>query len=171
LDKFKNINDTYGHQISDAILVLFAKRIKKILKKDDIIARLGGDEFICILHNTNNNTYTHNLTHRILKAGETAYKIQGKSIYCGVTIGIVYYPEGGKTAATLLKHVDFSLYDAKKNKHKWQVYSKGIDTQYLSLLKLEKTLEDAFLNESFYLSYQPQIELKTHLTHRPLPRS
>ncbi|MDX2345245.1 MAG: EAL domain-containing protein [Legionella sp.] len=162
LNKFKLINDTYGHQAGDDILVLFIKRMRSLLDSEHLIARLGGDEFVIIVTNVKSNQTAINLASLIAEAGKLVYQVQENKIYCEITIGIANYPGAGKTAQTLLKHADFALYDAKHNQLDWRVYSKGIDKQYVSILKLEKIVEYAFQEKTLYLVYQPQVDLKTN---------
>ncbi len=162
LNKFKDINDTYGEQTGDEILVILTQRIQHLLKKNDIFARVGGDEFIIILQMIEDIDNVQGIITRIFKSIENTYKIQNNLIYCTAHIGIVSYPESGKTAQTLLKHVDFTLNDAKCNHEKWQFYSKQINKRYQSMQKLKEEVEKAFRNERFYLAYQPQIDLKTN---------
>ena len=162
LNKFKFINDTYGHQVGDEVLILFSNRVSRLLKGHDFFARVGGDEFIILVENISEPTYTNEIALRISKANNKPYIVQGKSVLCDVSIGIACYPMAGKTKKELLKHVDFALYDAKNKKIPFSLYSNKTKKEFDTVMRLDHDLKNAFIKQDFYFVYQPQVNLKTN---------
>ncbi len=114
LDGFKTLNDTYGHEFGDLLLVSFSERITSVLRKGDFIYRLGGDEFIIILNNAITKEEIILGTKRILAQVGTPFLLQGKSVSIGASIGIATYPEDSKNEGELLRHSDMAMYEAKQ---------------------------------------------------------
>ncbi|NCA70858.1 MAG: diguanylate cyclase [Sphingobacteriia bacterium] len=112
LDRFKPINDTYGHDIGDALLVQTAQRLKAEVRESDTVARIAGDEFVILLPEVERHEIDE-IASRILRAVGQPLVIQGHEIGIGASIGIAVHPEDGSDAATLLKHADLAMYQAK----------------------------------------------------------
>ncbi len=114
LDKFKNINDTYGHRIGDLLLQEVASRLKKSVRNEDTVARLGGDEFTLILHDTHRGEPDACETaRRILESLSAPYCLENHEIRTTPSIGISIYPNDGKDAQTLVNKADAAMYQAK----------------------------------------------------------
>jgi len=115
LDKFKYINDTYGHDVGDLVLKDTAKRIRAALGKKDMAARLGGDEFAVLLHNIETEDDAVLIAKQILDRFSTPLEAKkGVKVTLSTSIGISLYPEHGKTKQTLLKKADTALYQVKQ---------------------------------------------------------
>ncbi len=161
LNRFKSINDTYGHTAGDALLESVAKRLLDVLDSNDIIGRVGGDEFAIIIANEDRVRAMVEIIDRIKMALAEPYNIQGSKLDVGVSIGVVKYPEAGVSVTDLQKHADFALYEAKKKTSKLQIYTKGVEKAYNERLLIENNIEKGFLNNEFYLLYQPQVDVKS----------
>ncbi len=114
IDKFKQINDTFGHDVGDELLIEFTSRVKGSLRKMDILARMGGDEFTILLPKTE-KIYTKIIAERILQAVQEPYLIKGHSIKTSSSIGVAMYPLHGMNAEVLIKRADEALYQVKEN--------------------------------------------------------
>ena len=113
LDHFKPINDNYGHETGDQLLIAFTQRIKGQLRNEDTICRLGGDEFILLLAGIDSDEHCKNLVSRIHDEIIKPYDIEGRLLSIGVSIGITLFPEDNSELDTLIRHADKTMYQAK----------------------------------------------------------
>jgi diguanylate cyclase (GGDEF)-like protein len=124
LDEFKAINDTFGHDFGDEVLIHVSRKIEQCLRNKDIKARLGGDEFAAILNNIESSTITETLAKRLLDAVGDSINHQGQKAKFGVSIGIACFPNDGLDEETLIKRADEAMYRAKKaGKHSFRLAS------------------------------------------------
>ena len=114
LDGFKQINDRYGHEIGDRLLVAVADRLKHSMRIEDTVARLGGDEFVLILGVLDPKVLESALQ-RLLAALSAVYIIDGIGINISASIGVTLYPNDNENADTLLRHADQAMYKAKQS--------------------------------------------------------
>jgi diguanylate cyclase (GGDEF)-like protein/PAS domain S-box-containing protein len=114
LDKFKDVNDTLGHNIGDMLLKAVANCLTVVLRKGDTTARLGGDEFLLLLTNIVKTENTGGVAQKILEAFQKPFVFDGQEVYITTSIGIAIYPEDGEDIDTLIKHADIAMYSAKK---------------------------------------------------------
>ncbi len=112
-DHLKNVNDTYGHEVGDDLLIAFSKRLLSCVRERDMVARLGGDEFVLLLHDIENMIQVDKIARRILTTLASPYTIQGHLIQATSSIGISTYPANGTTAKQLFRQADQALYAAK----------------------------------------------------------
>lgn len=159
---FKSINDYYGHLIGDQLLVELIHRLEPLISKDDFISRIGGDEFTILLNNPENIAQAEKLAEKIVQISKEPYIIERKKIYFSVSIGLVFYPNTGKTFGDLMRRADFALYKAKKNPQQYQFYSDELEKLFNYKKTLEKELIAAIEQKQFYLVYQPQIDTKNN---------
>ncbi len=115
LDYFKNINDTYGHQVGDALLVTIAQLMKQSCRETDVIARLGGDEFAIILNHIETPDSAHRPVEKILDLIKQPYEVEGFILQVSVSIGISFYPDDSSNTEQLIRMSDLALYKAKDN--------------------------------------------------------
>ena len=115
LDGFKDINDNYGHEVGDEVLIVVGNRLLQCIRRSDIVARMGGDEFTIIIRNIEDKKIAENLVKKIHKVLQDVMNID--SIECKVnsSIGIAIYPDSGKDSETLLKNADSAMYEIKRN--------------------------------------------------------
>jgi len=123
LDDFKNINDSYGHDIGDAVLQAIAGRLKENIRGDDTISRYGGDEFLCLLMEVRNEQDIMPIAEKIITAIQAPCDVNVRglsiSLCINVTIGISIFPKDGTTSDTLVKSADEAMYRAKGNKSRY----------------------------------------------------
>ncbi|OGT14024.1 MAG: diguanylate cyclase [Gallionellales bacterium RIFOXYB12_FULL_54_9] len=131
LDHFKEINDTLGHDMGDALLKETANRLLACVRKTDTVARMGGDEFTVILTEMKAPESAEQIAKSILKALLKPFELNGTSCQVGCSIGIARYPEHGMDSETLLKHADTAMYHAKRKRNTFCCFNKVIQAPYL----------------------------------------
>ncbi len=115
LDGFKEINDTYGHQTGDQLLINISARMQKAIRGDDILARIGGDEFVVLLNSQSNQAETTRIVQRILETVSSPMMIDTVRISVSISIGVTYYSQANElTAKALISQADRAMYEAKK---------------------------------------------------------
>lgn len=172
LDRFKLINDTFGHEAGDLLLREFARRLTACLRADDVIARpgaeasgstlarLGGDEFTIMLGEIHGPADAARVARRILKELEQPFDLGGQTVVVGTSIGIAMFPEDGDQPDILLRNADVAMYHAKEQgRHNYQFYSRGLGARTVARLNLERDLRAALARGEFELRYQPQLAL------------
>ncbi len=161
LDDFKNINDNFGHYEGDKVLIEVAKRLKKMLCKDDFICRFGGDEFVILLEHIKCNKDVADIVKKLNKIFLKVFKTQIYTHHLSCSIGIALYPDDALSPEQLLKFADTAMYDAKKRgKNRYSFYLKELGKQIEKELHIERLLRDAIKNDELELFYQPQILLQ-----------
>ncbi len=135
LDKFKNANDTYGHEAGDNILRIAAVRLKNIIRSTDTVYRIGGDEFIIILRDLKASSIVEKIAIAALKTLSTAFIYKENQLFIGASIGISIFPEHGIDADTLIKKADSAMYEVKsKGGNEYKIYSTEIKEEELDIL-------------------------------------
>jgi len=123
LNHFKEINDTLGHPVGDALLVNVARRLQPLLRTSDTLARLGGDEFGIVLVDVNNACDTaKKVAKRIARAFGSPFKFGDRQLNLGASIGITIYPEHGADVASLMSHADVAMYAIKNKDADFLIY-------------------------------------------------
>lgn len=162
LDNFKYVNDTFGHQAGDQLLLLVVDRIKQQIRETDTISRQGGDEFLLILPSIHDPMVVQRIASQVLANLASAFDIEGHSIGISASAGIAMFPEHGTDFDALLKNSDAAMYAAKKaGKNVYRFFTDEMNVDVLDKLKLKVQLRVAIDNHQFYLVYQPQIDLLT----------
>ncbi|HWL24362.1 MAG TPA: GGDEF domain-containing protein, partial [Ureibacillus sp.] len=143
LDRFKVINDTYGHGIGDLLLQQVSKRIVNSVREGDIVSRQGGDEFILLLRNIS-CVEMEKVMKRIIQSLSSSFILEGNEIHCTPSIGISCFPSDGTDAETLIKYADMAMYKAKeKGKNNYQFFNREMNEEILKKLVLENQLRKA----------------------------
>lgn len=164
IDRFKNINDSFGHPFGDKLLNAFAARVKSILREGDTVARLGGDEFVVILTNIKQPDSVARLALKLLNAFMLPINVDGQELHVTASIGVSVYPEDGEDADALLKHADAAMYRAKdQGGNCFQCYTLEMGSKAIERMALERALHRALENNELELHYQPQIDLHSGL--------
>jgi len=162
LDRFKVINDTLGHHVGDEMLIYLAKRIKNILRKDDLFARIGGDEFVIILDPLKAKENAAVMAEKILSVIREPIQVQNYHLNTTASIGIALYPDDGVGKSEIIKHADSAMYHAKENgKDRYEFYTEQLSIDIQLRLDLEQELKHALKKKELYLHYQPQYDLKS----------
>jgi diguanylate cyclase (GGDEF)-like protein/PAS domain S-box-containing protein len=130
LDKFKPVNDSYGHEIGDLLLQKVAIRLKETLRATDLLARIGGDEFVLVLRNTEGNNLVE-VCNRLLSDVKRPFHVAGHQLSVGVSIGIALYPEHGTELEDILKRADQAMYEAKSAGSGFKFYEAPVSPQHL----------------------------------------
>ncbi len=160
LDRFKVINDNFGHQNGDQLLKEVAKRLKNISRQGDTIARLGGDEFVFLLENMTQPKDAARSALKIIECFNEPFRLQDHVLHISTSIGISVYPSDGKDDKQLLKNADISMYHAKKKGlGNFCYYSEEMNDTSLKRLAIEANLRNAIQNNELRLVFQPQLRL------------
>ena len=155
LDKFKNVNDTLGHDVGDDLLKEVGKRLHDCVRKSDYIFRLGGDEFTIILTNLTHDTDVVKVAQKIRYEIAQPYTIQHHEVYVTVSVGISIYPIDGQDAETLVKNADIAMYAAKEARQGYRIFSSEMNSKALERMNLENKLRTALQNKELAVYYQP----------------
>lgn len=175
IDDFKKINDAYGHQMGDELLMQVAKQLESLLRQSDLLgrqnlgghqdavaSRLGGDEFTVIVKDLNDQSDIIKIAKRIIECiAETAYSLYEQEVHTTVSIGVSIYPLDAMEADVLLKYADIAMYQAKTaGKNQVVVHDKKLNDVVVQKNILEQDIYQALKKQEFFLEYQPMILLK-----------
>jgi diguanylate cyclase (GGDEF)-like protein/PAS domain S-box-containing protein len=164
LDRFKNINDTLGHDTGDALLKAVAERLIVCLRPGDTVSRLGGDEFTIILANVAHVDDVTRVAQKILDQFISPFRIGGRDLFISPSIGITLYPLDDKSIENLLKDADVAMYHAKDmGGNTFQFYTPELNIRAARRLEMETGLRQALERQEFILHYQPLVDIKTGL--------
>jgi len=163
LDRFKEVNDSLGHNAGDMLLKLVSERIINSLNEGDTLARLGGDEFV-VLCEINNVEGAITLAESILNHLNTPFKLDGFEVGVTASIGAAVYPYDGLDSETLLKHADIAMYRSKDvGRNSFQLFQPSMNARSLERLAMMSRFQHALENDEFELYFQPKQCLKTGL--------
>lgn len=162
LDHFKNVNDTLGHVVGDALLKSVAKKLKWIVRANDVISRIGGDEFIIILNEINDVGALENVIIKILDAFRNEWVVQGHFLRLSVSIGAAVYPDDSRDINELMKYADIAMYKAKaEGRDQFSFFTSELNTKIHEEVEIAGDMFRALDDGEFLLYYQPKIEVKT----------
>ncbi|NKF52269.1 EAL domain-containing protein [Shewanella sp. WXL01] len=160
LDRFKHVNDSYGHSMGDALLVEAAKRLQSCLTEQHILCRFGGDEFVILLRDVEGVDQINHIAEQLLHQIETPFNLLGREFFISTSIGISIWPDDSVDAETLIKNADLAMYHAKEEgRGLFRYYSAERNAEALYHLRLEADLRKAIEQNEFELHYQPQINI------------
>ena len=161
LDRFKNINDTLGHDIGDELLIEVSKRLKLAVRKSDMLSRFGGDEFAVVIDGLDDNYYITHICEKIINSFHKPIQTKQHLLNITLSIGISIFPNDANDITTLLKYADIAMYKAKTSgKNTYRYYQKELSVNARSRFDMEQALKIAMNNNEFYMVYQPQYKLK-----------
>ncbi len=161
LDRFKKINDSLGHDVGDKVIHIIGERLKRSIRKEDMVSRLGGDEFLLMMKNVKRERDIIVEAERILKIIEEPIAVEDYTLYSSASIGISCYPEDDMHESNLLKYADTAMYKAKEEGgNNFQFYqSEMTDTAYEHVM-MERDLREGILSGDFEVYYQPQVDVR-----------
>ena len=161
LDRFKEVNDTLGHPMGDALLKSVTERLLDCVREDDTVARLGGDEFAIVQRTADPATDSVVLARRIQEVISAPFDLEGHHAVVGTSIGIAVGPGDGETPDDLLKNADLALYRAKiEGRGTYRFFEADMDRRLQARRGLERDLRSALGNGEFALHYQPLVNLQ-----------
>ena len=174
LDRFKQVNDSFGHSVGDELLKQFAKRLLACIRKYDCasrdakevldakISRFAGDEFMVLLESIKDYYDVAKVAKRVSEYLSAPYTIEGKEVYITQSIGISLYPTDGDNLEDMIKHSDIAMYHAKDmGRNNFQFYSESLNKAAKDNLVLEGQLRKAIKLNELFLCYQPMVDMAT----------
>jgi diguanylate cyclase (GGDEF)-like protein len=159
MDHFKNINDSFGHQFGDYVLIEIARRLKAFCPKDAVATRYGGDEFILITPLVEHDALMHFAT-SLIETLSKPYHIQELVFSIGASVGISLFPYHGRDLDALLCSADIALYESKKIKNTAHIFADTMQEGFLKTLQIEQALRSAVGSDEIFLVYQPQVDAR-----------
>ncbi|RIX43629.1 MAG: EAL domain-containing protein [Rhodocyclales bacterium GT-UBC] len=160
LDRFKEVNDTLGHDIGDLLLIEAGRRICRTLGNNEHIARLGGDEFVAILPTPDDRESAPMAAQQLIRALDSPFELNGHLVYVSASIGIAYYPDDTRSGETLLSYADQAMYAAKSmGRNCFQRFTPSLQQRARQRLALSNDLRRALGEGQFEVYYQPIVEL------------
>ncbi len=159
LDRFKEVNDTLGHDTGDALLIDVAERLQATVRRGDTLARLGGDEFAVLIDGAPSREAVIDLAGRLQDALRRPFALRGVAVELEASVGVAFYPEHGTTAGALLQRADVAMYDAKRGRRGVATYSSERDPYSADRLGLLAELRRAIEQDELVLHFQPKLSL------------
>ncbi|MCA1176308.1 MULTISPECIES: putative bifunctional diguanylate cyclase/phosphodiesterase [unclassified Pantoea] len=161
LDRFKNINDTYGHHAGDELIIEVARRLTQILRHTDTVGRIGGDEFIIVMPEVDNIGQVQALAKRIISELSEPYELQGNEVWVGVSVGLALAPKDGIDRLELMRKADIALYEAKNGgRGQYRQFEKVMDESLRTHQQMATDLRQALVNfDGLRVWYQPLMEI------------
>jgi diguanylate cyclase (GGDEF)-like protein len=167
LDKFKDVNDTFGHPVGDTLLIEAAKRITDCVRDTDTVSRLGGDEFTVILSDLDDIHGIERIASNIIKSLSQQFQLDNNIIYISASIGITLYPNDANNVNDLLKNADQAMYFAKDSgRSRFSYFTPQMQKSSLERFNLTRDLRVALAKNQLELYYQPIIYLPTGRIHK-----
>ena len=160
LDRFKEVNDSMGHEAGDLLLISIAKRLQQCVRESDTVARMGGDEFIVATPQLAQAEDAAVVARKVLSAIKEPLSISGTAIAISGSVGICVFPDDGTTASQLIRNADSAMYQAKRSgRDAYRFYTSSMNDRALERLSMEAALRSAVAEQEFILHYQPQIDI------------
>ncbi|MDP4083612.1 MAG: EAL domain-containing protein [Bacillota bacterium] len=162
LDRFKVINDSFGHQAGDLLLQIVAKRLQKAVKNRGIIARFGGDEFILLVPNLHHYEDAFDFCEMVMNEMGETFEIYGQNLNVSTSIGISLFPLHGEDIHTLIKNADLAMYQAKeKGRNCYSMFTPIMKERAIERMDKEILLWNGLEHNEFILHYQPKVDFAT----------
>ncbi|EJL20149.1 bifunctional diguanylate cyclase/phosphodiesterase [Brevibacillus sp. BC25] len=162
LDRFKDVNDSFGHDVGDMLLIEASKRLQACLKPGDVVARLGGDEFTIMQNQLQDRNEATALAEHIMNQLQRPFELDGHVFNVSCSIGIAMYPQDGDNPEDLLKRADTALYTVKsRGKNGYDFFDPTMEAKSLERILMENEMRKAIEQEQFQIYYQPKIDIAT----------
>ena len=163
LDRFKDVNDSYGHAAGDEVLLHVAQILKENIREGDMVARLGGDEFAILIEDLQQVTDAAQVAKAIISNISAPQKLQdNRVVSVGCSIGIALYPEHGTDSEVLVQHADSALFLAKKSKGTFEYFTADMTESAMQRMQIEADLKLALTNNELRVFLQPQVNLENN---------
>jgi diguanylate cyclase (GGDEF)-like protein len=160
LDRFKNVNDSFGHAVGDKLLTQVGDRLREIMRTTDTVARLGGDEFAVIMANIDDPNMAIRPARRIIESLAAPFEIDDLTLNVGGSIGITFFPNDAETPEELIRKADLALYEAKgSGRGMFHMFDEVLDQRAQAQRRVEEDLRRALVRDEFQLFYQPIVSL------------
>ncbi|MBA4381253.1 MAG: diguanylate cyclase [Sideroxydans sp.] len=167
LDRFKEVNDSLGHDTGDALLIEAAQRIAACVRESDTVARLGGDEFTIILAELDDRASVERIAADILRSLSLPFELGVDTAYVSASIGITLYPEDATNLEDMLKNADQAMYVAKNaGRNRFSYFTNAMQEAALYRLHMLNDLRNALAEQQFELHYQPIVDIHTGRIHK-----
>ncbi|WP_157606747.1 EAL and GGDEF domain-containing protein [Sedimenticola selenatireducens] len=162
LDRFKHINDSFGHVVGDELLRQVAGRLTACMREEDTVARIGGDEFIVLLESVGEPTHVVVAAEKILENFASPFQLHEREVFISPSIGISIYPRDGSDCGSLLRNADTAMYRAKEaGRNGFAFYTEEMTAQAVQRVLLESKLRKALELDELLLHYQPQLDMES----------
>lgn len=163
LDEFKLVNDTLGHEAGDQLLVESSRRIRSVIGEKDIAGRLGGDEFLILMSLAEHDLRCQALLQRLVEAFRKPFVVTGaRDLVITVSAGVAICPDDASDLSGLLRHADVAMYKAKEaGRNGFRFFEEPMMDEIRRQMLLEQKIRESLLNNHFYLSYQPQFDIRS----------
>jgi diguanylate cyclase (GGDEF)-like protein/PAS domain S-box-containing protein len=162
LDGFKTVNDSYGHDMGDKLLVALSQRIKEALGQGDTLARVGGDEFIAVMVDLENIKDNNLVLEKLLKAAADPVTVGDTVLHVTASIGVTLYPQDGADTEQLIRHADQAMYIAKQaGKNRYHLFDPILDMKIKFQQESINDIRSALIRNEFVLHYQPKVNMHT----------
>lgn len=162
MDRFKDVNDSFGHETGDMLLIEAAKRLGECIKPGDLVARLGGDEFTILLNQLTDAQEAAAVAEAIIQRMQQPIVIRGQELNLSCSIGISLFPKDGDQAEDLLKRADTALYTIKaQGRNGYDFFDPKMEAKSLERILMENELRKAIEQERFQIYYQPKMDLRS----------
>ncbi|AUN94624.1 EAL domain-containing protein [Pseudazoarcus pumilus] len=161
LDRFKDVNDSFGHPVGDELLVQIGLRLRSRVRADDTLARLGGDEFLMVMERLDEPEEAARVAMTLIRLLDDPFVLSGgQEVYVGSSVGISIYPQDGADPTELIQHADAALYQAKaEGRSTFRFYTAELSRAAQQRVELETRMRRALERDEFELHYQPQIDV------------
>ncbi len=161
LDRFKPVNDTYGHGTGDSLLKQVAQRLRECVRETDVVARVGGDEFAVVQRGAAPPEGAARVAARIVEVLNQPFDVDGHVVHIGASVGIALAPGDGTDGETLMRHADMALYQAKSDgRAQMRFFEAGMNERIDARRGLENDIRQALADRQFELAYQPRFDLR-----------
>jgi diguanylate cyclase (GGDEF)-like protein len=162
LDRFKEVNDSLGHDSGDLLLQTLAKRLSDSVRAEDTVARLGGDEFVVLFQGVHDVQNVATITEKLLACLTDPVTLNGLEVTVTASMGISIYPDDAANGQEMIRNADAAMYEAKgAGRNTFQFYTSDLNQRALAMLSMESALRRAVERQEFVLHYQPQVDIVT----------
>ncbi|MBT1063610.1 EAL domain-containing protein [Bowmanella sp. Y26] len=162
LDRFKQVNDSMGHEAGDMLLRMVAERFSAVLRTSDTVARLGGDEFVVLVSHASGPESVSRVAEKIIQCLEKPFLIRGQAVEVGASIGISLFPQNTEQAAELLHQADIAMYRAKKSpESSFVFFCEDLNQELVHYKQVEQQIREGLKRGEFIPYYQPQVDSLT----------